>query len=99
MDTEVIQAIQENTAALNQLIQLIQAKETRSDWVDPEEAAVILGLKITKAGRHRAKIRWLVKYNFIKQYQTGRPYKYYRTELEKVSKKIATGDIAYIGSA
>lgn len=99
MDAEYLQALKENTAAMQELIGLMKAKETRSDWVDPEEAAVILGLTITKAKVHRANLRWLIKQGFVKQFRSGRPYKYYRNELEKVSKKIASGDIAYVGRA
>lgn len=96
---EVLLAIKENTAALNQLIKLIQDKETRSDWVDPEEAAVILGLNITKSKVHRANLRWLIKVGFLKQFRPGRPPVYYRNELERVSKKIASGEIGYVGRA
>ncbi len=99
MDAEYLQALKENTAAMQELIGLMKAKETRSDWVDPEAAAVILGFKITKAENHRSKIRWLIKHGFLKQFRTGRPPHYYRTELEVISKKIATGDIAYVGNA
>ncbi len=99
MDAEYLQALKENTAAVKELVSLMKAKETRSDWVDPEEAAVILGLNITKGRVHRSNLRWLIKQGFVKQFRPGRPYKYYRNELEKISKKIASGDIGHIGRA
>lgn len=99
MDTETLQAIKENTAALNQLIGLITAKETRSDWVPPEEAARIMGLSVTKGGEHRKRLRWCIREGVLKQFRPGRPPLYFRQELEKVAKKIASGEIGFIGRA
>ncbi len=99
MDANILHALLENTAAINQLIGLIRAKETRSDWVDPEEAAVILGLTITKANNHRKQLNWLIRQGFLKQFRSGRPPVYFREELERVSKKIANGEIGYVGRA
>lgn len=99
MNSNVLQALLENTAAMHKLIELIEAKETRSDWVDPEEAARILGLNITAANNHRKQLNWLINKGFLKQFRMGRPPVYYRAELEKVSKKIACGEIGYVGRA
>ena len=99
MISDVLQALLENTAAMNRLIDLIQAKETRSDWVDPEAAAVILGLNITTANNHRKQLNWLIRQGFLKQFRQGRPPVYFREELERVSKKIANGEIGYVGRA
>ena len=99
MNSNVLQALLENTAAMQKLIELIEAKETRSDWVDPEEAARILGLNITAANNHRKQLNWLINKGFLKQFRMGRPPVYYRSELEKVSRKIACGEIGYVGRA
>lgn len=99
MDAEYLQALKENTAAVQELVGLMKAKETRSDWLDYEGAATILGLNITKGRVHRANLRWLIQKGFIKQFRPGRPYRFYRNELEKVAKKIANGEIGHIGRA
>ena len=74
-----------------------EARETRSDWVDPDEAATILGIQLQKSGNHRRRVRWLAEKGFLVKYRPGKPPAYWREELEKVSAKIARGEIAYIG--
>lgn len=95
MDTNIVQALQENTAAMNRLISIIEARETRSEWVDPEEAARILGINITKANQHRRNINAMVRRGLIKTFIEGRPSKYNRTELEQLASKRTKGDIHY----
>lgn len=95
MDANILQAIQENTAAMNRLISIIEARETRSEWVDPEEAAVILGLNVTKGRQHRKNINAMISRGLIKTFIEGRPFKYARTELEQLASKRLKGEIHY----
>jgi len=95
MDTTILQAIQENTAAMNRLISLMEAKETQSEWVDPEEAARILGINVTKGNHHRRRINAMVQRGIVTTFIEGRPFKYLRTELEKVAAKRMRGEIEY----
>lgn len=94
---ELLQAIQENTRVVSRLVHLMEARETRSNWVDPDEAATILGIQLQKSGNHRRRVRWLAEKGFLVKYRPGKPPAYWREELEKVSAKIARGEIAYIG--
>ncbi len=94
---ELLQAIQENTKVVSRLVSLMEARETRSDWVDPDEAATILGIPLQPSGIHRRRVRWLAEKGFLTRYRPGKPPAYWREELEKVNVRISRGEISYIG--
>ena len=95
MSKEILLAIQESNAKLDRLISIMTKEQ--SHWVDPDEAADILGFAITKSGSHRRRVRWLIDQGYITQYRRGKPFMYWREQLELISKKIAKGEIKPTG--
>lgn len=95
MDTEYLQALKDNTAAVNRLITLIETKENPSPWVDPEEAAKILGLNITARKEHRKRINLFINRGLIKIFVPGKPPRYSRAELTRLAESVAKGELSY----
>lgn len=98
MSEAILEAIQENNTKLDRLIAMMMSKNTKpSDWVDPDQAAKILGFPIVKSKSHRRRVRWLADKGFLVKFRAGKPFMYWREELEAVSKKIASGEIVPAG--
>lgn len=95
MDAIILQALERNTAAVHKLIAIMEAKENPSPWVDPEEAAKILGLNITARKEHRKRINLFINKGLIKTFIPGKPYRYSRRELTQLAEAVAKGDLAY----
>lgn len=95
MSEAILDAVRENTARLDRLILLLG--KAPLDWVDPDEAATILGIRLTKSGHHRRRVRWLAKQGFLKKFRPGKPFLYWRSELKEVAKKIEAGEVVPAG--
>ena len=84
-------ALEANNRVMNKLLNHLEKQAT--PWVDPDEAAQLLGLPISKSGNHRRKVAYLAKHGFIKRYRSGRPYQYWRDDVVALQPKIANGEV------
>ena len=82
--------------ALNRMATALERERNASPWVSALEAASLLGFDTSKKNYAR-KLSWLIRNGWIQKYQDGRPRRYYREELVKISRKMATGEIAFVG--
>ena len=78
------------------LYKMVQAdQKDKGAWIDPEEAALILGIRITPSRSHRPRIAWLTRQGFITKFIPGRPPVYDRADVEQCAEKIRQGRIHF----
>lgn len=78
------------------LLKMMEAEEkAQNSWIDPEEAAAILGLNITPSKSHRHRVAWLTRQGFITKFRPGRPPMYDRADVEACAEKIRQGKIHF----
>lgn len=87
---QLIAAIEKNTAVMERLLEIEEAKLTQSDWMTPEEAARELGLNITKSNYHRRRLNEGAKRHGVRIRNT-RPPAYWREDIYTLSRKIRDG--------
>ncbi len=88
--------LQENKEVMREMLQYLKKQD--SDWCDPDEAAELLGFRITKSGHHRRKVSWLAKQGFIERFREGSPWSYWREDVKTVSIRLAKGEIYMPGT-
>ncbi|MEZ4991867.1 MAG: hypothetical protein R2824_15710 [Saprospiraceae bacterium] len=97
MQAEAIAAIEKLTsvleshqAALQEYLAIEHAKRHQSDWMTPEEAALELGLTITKSNYHRRRINAAAERFGIRMSNT-RPRTYWREDIHQLSRRLRDG--------
>lgn len=70
-------------------------KET-SEWLTPDEAALMLGKLKTKSGRHLDVLRYLRNHRkqYLRTFGQLRPYTYLRSEVQEVLNLVKAGRLA-----
>lgn len=67
-------------------------KLTESAFVNPEEAAKILGFNVTKSKTHTRRLAWYRKNGFITIFHGTKPIHYSRAQVMALAKKIERGE-------
>lgn len=88
---EMTRAINANSRAVQRL--LAHLEKQASPWVDPDEAAQLLGIPHSASNNHRRKVACLAKKGFIPGFREGRPYQYWREDVLALAPRIANGDV------
>lgn len=97
MEEKLIAAIEKNTAAVLELIELQRASmNQQSEWVTYKEASMILGLSPT-TGNSKRRIDNAVK-RYKLRYQNTRPRRYSREDIVKLNAKVMEGRWVLIGN-
>jgi len=65
----------------------------KKTWINPEEAAEILGLPITSSRTHTRRLRWYRDQGFLTKYQGRRPISYLRSDVEKLAKRVKNSEV------
>lgn len=89
---QLIEIIRDNTAVLKGYLE--NSRKTSSPWVGPDEAAKILGLRVTKSRSHRPRVAALVRKGLLTKIRDGRPPAYWREEVVELAEKVAAGKVA-----
>lgn len=84
-------ALEDNSRAMTQMLTYIKKQD--SPWCDPDDAAQLLGLRLTKSNRHRRVVAYLANHGFIANFRSGRPYMYWRADIIALAPRIASGDV------
>lgn len=65
----------------------------KKTWLNPEEAAEILGLPITISRTHTRRLRWYRDQGFLTKYNGRRPISYLRSDVEKLAKRVKNNEV------
>lgn len=84
-------ALEQNSYVMGEVLNYLKKRD--SPWCDPDEAATILGLKISKSGYHRRVVSYLAKKGFVDRFRPGKPYSYWKEDIENLSIKLAKGEV------
>lgn len=71
----------------------ITPQASKKTWLNPEEAAEILGLPITSSRTHTRRLRWYRDQGFLTKYNGRRPISYLRTDVEKLAKRVKNNEV------
>lgn len=107
MDTAITKRIDRIELTLERLLNLqlrqygeaaMAAEDTtpqanKKTWLNPAEAAEILGLPITSSRTHTRRLRWYRDQGFLTKFQGRRPISYLRTDVEKLAKRIKNSEV------
>ena len=73
-------------------IETIQAKKGIVNWLNPNEAAIVLGIPVN--GKVRHKLKWLTEHGLIMNHtRSGNETQYWWPELEIVADQISRGEV------
>lgn len=94
MLAQLKKTLDKNTQAVTDLTNFLRVQQAQElDWCSGDEAAKLLGMKLTKSGTHRRRVAWLAKQGFIPRFRAGNPYMYWRDDVKVLSPKIASGEV------
>ena len=86
------------TSLLRQLIS--EQRETNrllknefKQWLSGDEAAALLGKKITKSGEHKRVLAFCRKHGHLTIFGQSRPYTYWHEEVRDLQRKVAAGQV------
>lgn len=86
-------------AALEQVGAMSQAKGKAGakpcPWLSAEEAALLLGMKLSASNNHRRRLSTLIDRGLIVRFREGKPRTYWREEIEALAARIAAGQCEY----
>lgn len=71
----------------------IAPQVNKKTWINPEEAAEILGIPITSSRTHTRRLRWYRDQGFLTKYNGRRPISYLRTDVEKLAKRVKNNEV------
>lgn len=89
---DLYQVISQNSLVMKQVLEHLEQRDC--PWCNPDEAARMLGLTISKSGNHRRVMAYLAKKGFIPKYRPGKPYMYWKEDVMSLAPKIATGEVS-----
>ncbi len=82
------QLLERNNLLLEEVRASLQTQNVPQEWIDPEGAAKIVGLRITKSNNHRRRLARAAEKGFITKFRPGKPPSYYVPELLQLSARI-----------
>lgn len=95
MNDEIIQrllsALERNSDVMERFITAIQVQQ--AEWVDPDQAAAMLGFPLTPSRTHRRRVASLVERGHLTKVRHGRPPYYWKAEVLQVAAKIRDAKI------
>ncbi len=62
-------------------------------WLNPTEAATVLGLPITCSKTHTRRLKWYRDNGFLTQYQGERPVYYHHKDVQALAKRIERNEV------
>lgn len=81
---------------LEQISERLNEPPVYSSWIGAEDAANLLGIKITSGGYHRRKLGQYREAGLLAKFKLGRPIMYDRIEVEELARKIRDGKVNYL---
>ena len=88
---EILKEILAELKKISFMLEKRQKEDT--EYVEANEAARIIGLRVVKSGSHRNRLTAAYKRGIIKEAIPGRPYLFRRSELVKLAKAREEGRI------
>lgn len=86
-------AVQEaNARRMERLIQLLEREQ--KPFLEPDEACRVIGIRITKSGRHRSRLKWLRDKGFLTRFGSLNPYTYDSEEVKTLADLYRQGRVA-----
>lgn len=64
-----------------------------ASWLNPAEAAYLLGIPVTKSRTHTRRLAWYRNNGFLTQFQGERPICYFRKDVMALAKRIENGEV------
>lgn len=64
-----------------------------ASWLNPAEAAYLLGIPVTKSRTHTRRLAWYRNNGFLTQFQGERPICYFRKDVLALAKRIERGEV------
>lgn len=62
-------------------------------WLNPTEAAQVLGLPITRSSTHTRRLKWYRDNGFLTKYQGERPVYYHYKDVATLAKRIEQNEV------
>ena len=62
-------------------------------WLNPNEAAQVLGLPITRSSTHTRRLKWYRDNGFLTKYQGERPVYYHYKDVAALAKRIEQNEV------
>lgn len=91
MVEQLLQAVAiQNGAALADTPAPTAAAKT---WLNPTEAAQVLGLPITRSCTHTRRLKWYRDRGFLTKYQGERPVYYHHKDVAALAKRIEQNEV------
>ena len=69
-------------------------EKNQSEWIDPDDACLILGIQRHKSNSHRRKLQLARERGFLTKFRDGKPIMYNRAEVHQLSIRIREGKVA-----
>ena len=90
---KIAQALIRHSEVMEEYIRI--EREKLSPWCDADQAAAILGLSVTSSREHTRRLKAMIERGLITKFRDGRPIRYWKEELHRLSAKRAEGKIMY----
>ncbi len=91
MEMNLVQTLKELTRVLNKLDQRFDVQE--AEWLDPDASCQFLGIKLTRSGSHRRRLKNLERRGFLTNVRNGKPKMYPKDQLAVIAAKMKEGKI------
>ena len=82
--------------AVNRVAEALDRERISSPWIDADEAALLLGIKINVNGYHSRILSRYIDKGLIAKFKEGKPRMYWRVEIQALAIKIAEGKVQYL---
>ena len=91
---DTFQVMHELVQEIRRLNENLEAQnKPQPEYINANEAAILVGLNVSKSGTHRNRLTAAYKRGLMPRSIPGRPYKFHREEMIELGRKRAAGDV------
>jgi hypothetical protein len=87
------QKIDRLTAAFEKFVDIHE--QQNEDWIGPDAACKILGIKATESGSHRRQLKRLEDLGYLTKVLNSKPKRYWKKQVKDVSFNLSRGRVKF----
>lgn len=93
---QLVQQVTTLSSCVQQLTEAVARERVVSPWIGADEAALLLGIKITEQGYHTRILKKYIDKGLITRFKEGKPRVYWKAHIQALAIKISNGEVQYL---